>query len=374
MSNTFGTLYTITSFGESHGEGIGVVIDGCPAGVELDLEFIQSELDRRKPGTSRITTQRKESDTFKLLSGHVGNVTTGTPLGFFVPNENVRSADYDHLSFAFRPSHSDYTYLAKYGTRDHKGGGRSSARETIARVIGGAVAKQVLAQLGDVKIEAWVQSIHQLKYEGEPESIELETDYQKAVRCPDPEIAEKMYNFVDQIRKEGDSVGGVIKCRVKGIPPGIGEPIYNKLSSQLSAAMISINAVKGFEFGSGFAGTELRGSEHNDVFYTENERVKTRTNHSGGIQGGISNGEDIYFRVAFKPTSTIMQDQQSINSEGEEITLKGKGRHDPCVVPRAVPIVESMAAMVLLDHWMLRESSRLEKLKSDESSYRLPNK
>jgi len=228
--------------------------------------------------------------------------------------------------------------------------------------------------LGDVKIEAWVQSIHQLKYEGEPESIELETDYQKAVRCPDPEIAEKMYNFVDQIRKEGDSVGGVIKCRVKGIPPGIGEPIYNKLSSQLSAAMISINAVKGFEFGSGFAGTELRGSEHNDVFYTENERVKTRTNHSGGIQGGISNGEDIYFRVAFKPTSTIMQDQQSINSEGEEITLKGKGRHDPCVVPRAVPIVESMAAMVLLDHWMLRESSRLEKLKSDESSYRLPNK
>ena len=207
-----------------------------------------------------------------------------SPSSPFVPNENVRSADYDHLSFAFRPSHSDYTYLAKYGTRDHKGGGRSSARETIARVIGGAVAKQVLNQLGDIKIEAWVQSIHQLKYEGEPESIELETDYQKAVRCPDPEMAEKMYNFVDQIRKEGDSVGGVIKCRVKGIPPGIGEPIYNKLSSQLSAAMISINAVKGFEFGSGFAGTELRGSEHNDVFYTENERVKTRTNHSGGIQ------------------------------------------------------------------------------------------
>ncbi|MDW3647469.1 MAG: chorismate synthase [Bacteroidia bacterium] len=374
MSNTFGTLYKITSFGESHGEGIGVVIDGCPAGVELDLEFIQSELDRRKPGTSRITTQRKESDTFKLLSGHVGNVTTGTPLGFFVPNENVRSADYDHLSFAFRPSHSDYTYLAKYGTRDHKGGGRSSARETIARVIGGAVAKQVLNQLAEVKIEAWVQSIHQLKYEGEPDTIKLETDFQKAVRCPDAEMAEKMYQFVDQIRKEGDSVGGVIKCRLRGIPPGVGEPIYNKLSSQLSAAMISINAVKGFEFGSGFAGTELRGSEHNDVFYTENNRVKTRTNFSGGIQGGISNGQDIYFRVAFKPTSTIMQDQQSINSEGEEITLKGKGRHDPCVVPRAVPIVESMAAMVVLDQWMLRESSRLEKLKSDESSFRLPNK
>ncbi|MEL6251253.1 MAG: chorismate synthase [Bacteroidota bacterium] len=374
MSNTFGTLYKITSFGESHGEGIGVVIDGCPAGVELDLEFIQAELDRRKPGTSRITTQRKESDTFKLLSGHVGNVTTGTPLGFFVPNENVRSADYDHLSFAFRPSHSDYTYLAKYGTRDHKGGGRSSARETVARVIGGAVAKQVLNQLAEVKVEGWVQSIHKLKYEGEPDTIILETDFQKAVRCPDAEMAEKMYHFVDQIRKEGDSVGGVIKCRIKGVPPGVGEPIYNKLSSQLSAAMISINAVKGFEFGSGFAGTELRGSEHNDVFYTENNRVKTRTNFSGGIQGGISNGEDIYFRVAFKPTSTIMQDQQSINSEGEDITLKGKGRHDPCVVPRAVPIVESMAAIVILDQWMLRESSRLEKLKSDESSYRLPNK
>lgn len=374
MSNTFGSTYTISSFGESHGEGIGVVIDGCPAGVQLDLEFIQSELDRRKPGTSRITTQRKESDTFKLLSGHVGNITTGTPLGFFVPNENVRSADYDHLSFAFRPSHSDYTYLTKYGTRDHKGGGRSSARETIARVIGGAVAKLVLQQIGDIRIEAWVQSIHKIKWEGEPDQIKLESDYQKAVRCPDAEKAEEMYSFIDQIRKEGDSVGGVIKCRVKGVPPGVGEPIYNKLSSQLSAAMISINAVKGFEFGSGFAGTEMRGSEHNDVFYTENNRVRTHSNHSGGIQGGISNGEDIFFRVAFKPTSTIMRDQQSIDSEGNEITLKGKGRHDPCVVPRAVPIVESMAAMVILDHWMIQQSKKLENLKIKRSHFQLPTK
>lgn len=374
MSNTFGSIYRITSFGESHGEGIGVVIDGCPAGVTLDLEFIQSELDRRKPGTSRITTQRKESDTFKLLSGHVGNVTTGTPLGFFVPNENVRSGDYDHLSFAFRPSHSDYTYLSKYGTRDHKGGGRSSARETVARVIGGAVAKLVLESLGKVKIEAWVQSVHKIKLEKDPEAIELKTEYQKAVRCPDPEIAEQMYHFIDKIRKEGDSVGGVIKCRMQGVPPGIGEPIYNKLSSQLSAAMISINAVKGFEFGSGFAGTEMRGSEHNDVFYTEDGRVRTESNRSGGIQGGISNGEEVYFRVAFKPTSTIMQDQKSIDSSGKEIILKGKGRHDPCVVPRAVPIVESMAAMVLLDHWMLHEAKKIKNLIPDDSAYSLPNK
>lgn len=359
MSNTFGTLFTLTSYGESHGAGIGVVIDGCPSGVELDLDFIQSELDRRKPGQSRITTQRKESDTFQLYSGHVGNMTTGAPLGFFVPNTNVRSKDYDHLAFAYRPSHADYTYHAKYGLRDHKGGGRSSARETIARVIAGAVAKLLLQQALGVKIEGWVQSIHQIELAKDPETIELTDDYMKAVRCPDAATAEQMYHFIDKVRKSGDSTGGVIKCRVKGLPAGIGEPIYNKLSAQLSSAMLSINAVKGFELGSGFAGTRMLGSEHNDSFYVENDEVRTRTNYSGGVQGGISNGEEVYFRVAFKPTSTIMKDQQSINSDGEAIVLEGKGRHDPCVVPRAVPIVEAMAAIVLADLWMIHRGKSL---------------
>ncbi|MEM7370730.1 MAG: chorismate synthase [Bacteroidota bacterium] len=359
MSNTFGTLFTLTSFGESHGAGIGVVIDGCPAGVTLDLEFIQSELDRRKPGQSRITTQRKESDTFQLYSGHVGHITTGSPLGFFVPNENVRSKDYDHLAFAYRPSHADYTYHAKYGLRDHKGGGRSSARETVARVIAGAVAKLLLRQELGVEIEAWVQSIHEIELQTDPVEILLSDSYMKAVRCPDPEVAEQMFHFIDKIRKQGNSAGGVIKCRVKGLPAGIGEPIYDKLSARLGSAMLSINAVKGFELGSGFGGTKMLGSTHNDPFYTENGVVRTRTNYSGGVQGGISNGEEVYFRVAFKPTSTIMTDQESINSEGKTITLEGKGRHDPCVVPRAVPIVESMAAIVVADLWMIHRGKKL---------------
>ncbi|MEL6676053.1 MAG: chorismate synthase [Bacteroidota bacterium] len=356
MSNTFGSIYKITSFGESHGAGIGVVVDGCPAGIELDFAHIQSELDRRKPGQSRITTQRKESDEFQVLSGLVGQTTSGAPLGFFVPNQNVRSRDYDHLEFAFRPSHADYTYHAKYGLRDHKGGGRSSARETIARVIGGAIAKQVLAQLAGVKVEAWVQQIHHIRLEEDPKEIVLETEYEQAVKCPHPEIAEQMFRHIDQIRKEGDSVGGVVKCRALGVPAGWGEPLYNKINAQLSSAMLSINAVKGFEIGSGFEGTLLKGSQHNDPFHTVDGQIMPKTNHAGGVLGGITTGAPVVFRVAFKPTSTIMQDQQSVNSAGEAVTVSGKGRHDPCVVPRAVPIVEAMAAMVLLDHFMLHRA------------------
>lgn len=349
----------MTSFGESHGEGVGVVIDGCPAGLKLDREFIQSELDRRKPGTSRITTQRKESDTFELLSGHLNDVTTGTPLAFFVRNRNVRSQDYDHIARAFRPSHADYTYQMKYGTRDHRGGGRSSARETIARVIAGAVAKQLLQRAGDIRIEAWVESIQKIRLSSDPGEIMLESEFQQATRCPDPETAEKMYHLIDETRKAGNSVGGVIKCRAHGVPVGWGEPIYHKLSSQLGAAMLGINAVKGFEIGSGFSGTELYGSEHNDLFYQEDGEIRTRSNHAGGVLGGISSGEEINFRVAFKPTATIMQDQESVDEAGNPAVVQGKGRHDPCVVPRAVPIVEAMAAIVLADMWLLQRARDL---------------
>ncbi|GAB4404613.1 MAG: chorismate synthase [Bacteroidia bacterium] len=357
MSNTFGTLFRITSFGESHGTGVGVVVDGCPAGLLLDEDFIQQELDRRRPGQNRITTQRKEGDRFQLLSGHLDGRSTGTPLCFFVPNENVRSTDYDHLQDAFRPSHADYTYQAKYGYRDHRGGGRSSARETVARVIGGAVAKLLLRHLGPVQIEAWVSSIHQIQMPGEPVQVHFEDEYTQAVRCPDPETARRMYARIDEARKNGDSVGGVIQCRVRGVPPGLGEPVYDKLSARLGAAMLGINAVKGFESGSGFGGTTLYGSEHNDAFYADEEgRIRTRTNHSGGIQGGISNGEELTFRVAFKPTATIMRDQESVDAQGQPVVVQGRGRHDPCVVPRAVPIVEAMAALVLADFWLMQRA------------------
>ncbi len=364
MSNTLGTLYRLTTFGESHGAGIGLVIDGCPAGLKLDLAAIQAELDRRKPGQSRITTQRKEDDTFELLSGHVDEVTTGAPLGFFVRNTNVRSKDYDHLAVNFRPSHADYTYWAKYGIRDHKGGGRSSARETLARVIGGAVAKQLLAAVAGIEVKAWVHSIHQVAMVGDPAKLSLETEAEKAVRCPDPATAQRMYDTIDKARKKGDSVGGIIRCRVQGMPAGVGEPLYNKLPAALAAAMLSINAVKGFDIGSGFHGTQLYGSEHNDAFFRDESGVHTRTNHSGGVQGGIANGEDLLFRVAFKPTATIMQDQESVNSEGEPVVVKGKGRHDPCVVPRAVPIVEAMAAMVVADQLMLHRARSFEPLRA----------
>ncbi|RMG64205.1 MAG: chorismate synthase [Bacteroidetes bacterium] len=356
MSNSFGRLFRITTFGESHGEGIGVVIDGCPAGLELDEAFIQSELDRRKPGQSRITTQRKESDRFRLLSGHVNGVTTGAPLGFFVANENVRSRDYDHLERAFRPSHADYTYFAKYGLRDHRGGGRSSARETVARVIGGAVAKLLLKKAGDIRVEAWVQSIHTIEMPGEPGALVYEGEEMQAVRCPHPETARAMYACIDAARKAGNSVGGVVACRVLGVPAGWGEPLYDKVPARLASAMLSINAVKGFEIGSGFAGTRLYGSEHNDPFFAEEGDIRTRSNHAGGVLGGITSGAELRFRVAFKPTSTIMRDQESVDADGKAVVVQGKGRHDPCVVPRAVPIVEGMAAITLADMWLMHRA------------------
>ncbi|MDX2286336.1 MAG: chorismate synthase [Bacteroidia bacterium] len=356
MSNTFGRLFAITTFGESHGAGVGVIVDGCPAGLRLDLEEIQRELDRRKPGQSRITTQRKEEDRFELLSGHVDGVTTGAPMAFLVRNGNARSQDYDHLAHAFRPSHADYTYTAKYGFRDHRGGGRSSARETLARVIGGAVAKQLLRAACGMAFEAWVQQIHHLVYDEEPETVAFATEYAEAVRCPDPAMAEAMFRHIDEIRKQGDSVGGIIRCRIRNVPPGLGEPIYDKLSARLGAAMLGINAVKAFELGSGFGGVLLKGSEHNDLFYSEEGRIRTRSNRSGGVQGGISNGEEITFRVAFKPTATILQDQPGIDDAGNSIVLQGRGRHDPCVVPRAVPIVEAMAAIVMADFWLMQQA------------------
>lgn len=358
--NSFGRIFRMTSFGESHGAALGVVIDGCPAGLELDLEKIQTALDRRRPGQSRITTQRKESDRFELLSGVVGNETTGAPLAFIVRNEDQRSTDYTHIQQQFRPSHADFTYFSKYGIRDHRGGGRSSARETIARVIGGAVAQQLLSRIAGVKIEAWVSSVGEIEYKNQPDTVVFEEENTELVRCPDPATAAQMVAAIDQARLEGDSLGGVISCRAIGVPVGWGEPIYGKLHAELGAAMLSINAVKGFELGSGFAGVKMRGSTHNDAFYTDAEgRTRTRSNHSGGVQGGISNGEEIFFRVAFKPTSTIMQDQESVDAEGNAVVVKGKGRHDPCVVPRAVPIVEGMAAMVLADACLLARLSKI---------------
>lgn len=369
--NSFGNIFKITSFGESHGAGIGVVVDGCPSGLELDLMAIQADLDRRRPGQSRITTQRKEPDAFELLSGTVGTVTTGSPLAFFVRNKDQRSKDYDHISQQFRPSHADFTYFNKYKIRDHRGGGRSSARETIARVIGGGVAKQLLAKVAGIRIDAWVSHVGEIgwldwpggdKEFGEggalPGSgsgvLHLETEASQMVRCPDAATAERMVAAIDAARKDGDSLGGIVSCRATNMPIGLGEPIYGKLEALLASAMLGINATKGFEIGSGFGGTRLRGSEHNDAFYEDAAgRIRTRTNNSGGVQGGISNGEDIRFRVAFKPTSTVMKDQESVDAEGNAVTLKGKGRHDPCVVPRAVPIVEAMTALVLADLWRI---------------------
>ncbi|MCY7349832.1 MAG: chorismate synthase [Cytophagaceae bacterium] len=357
MSSTYGTLFKLSTFGESHGPAIGVVIDGCPAGLAFDVEFIQHELDRRKPGQSRITTQRREADEVEVLSGVFEGKTTGTPLAMLIRNEDQRSKDYSHIAEQFRPSHADYTYQAKYGVRDYRGGGRSSARETAARVAAGAVAKLLLAPVG-VSIQAYVSQVGKLKLETPYQELNLALAEENAVRCPDPAMAEQMFAYIDETRKRGDSVGGVVTGVVKGCPVGLGEPVFDKLHAELGKAMLSINAVKGFEYGSGFAGVELYGSEHNDEYFLENEQVRTRTNHSGGIQGGISNGEDIYFRVAFKPTATIMQDQPSVDAQGQPVTVQGKGRHDPCVVPRAVPIVEAMAALVLADMWLIRQSRR----------------
>ncbi|GAA4407687.1 chorismate synthase [Nibrella viscosa] len=359
MSSTYGTLFKLSTFGESHGPAIGVVIDGCPAGLDFDADFIQSELDRRKPGQSRITTQRREADEYEVLSGVFDGKTQGTPIALIIRNTDQRSKDYSHISEQFRPSHADYTYHVKYGSRDYRGGGRSSARETAARVAAGAVAKMLLRQQG-VQVQAYVSQVGKLKLEKSYQELELAKAEENAVRCPDPDMAEQMFAYIDETRKKGDSIGGVVSCVITGVPAGWGEPVFDKLHAELGKAMLSINAVKGFEYGSGFAGVELYGSEHNDAFYTDEQgQVRTATNLSGGIQGGIANGEDIYFRVAFKPVATIMQDQDSIDVHGQPVTVSGKGRHDPCVVPRAVPIVEAMAALVLADMYLRNKAAHL---------------
>lgn len=361
--NTFGQLFRITTFGESHGEAIGVIIDGCPAQLPVDLEYIQSELDKRKPGQSKITTQRKESDTVKILSGVFEGMTTGTPIAMLIPNEDQRSKDYSHNTNVFRPSHADYTYQVKYGIRDHRGGGRSSARETAARVAAGALAKLLLKSQG-IEIAAHVSSVGTINAPNvEISDVQQFIDQreQNIVRCADPATAEEMIEFIDSIRKQGDTVGGKISCYIKNCPVGLGEPVFDKLHADLGKAMLSINAVHGFEFGSGFSGSEMRGSEHNDIFLPAGDTsgIRTITNFSGGIQGGISNGMPIEFRVAFKPVATIMHNQATIDSEGNAAEIVGKGRHDPCVVPRAVVIVEAMAALVLADHWLMNRNSIL---------------
>ncbi len=367
MSSTYGKLFKISTFGESHGTAVGVIIDGCPAGIDFDSSFIQSELDRRKPGQSRITTQRREADEFQVLSGIFEGKTTGTPIAMMVLNGDQRSKDYSHIAQQFRPSHADYTYTAKYGNRDYRGGGRSSARETVARVAAGALAKLILKQIG-IDIKSYVSQVGKLKLSTPYQQLDLNLAEENAVRCPDPTMAQQMFDFIDETRKKGDSIGGVVDCVITGTPVGLGEPVFDKLHAELGKAMLSINAVKGFEYGSGFDGVEMYGSEHNDeMFLDEYNRVKTKTNYSGGIQGGISNGEDIYFRVAFKPVATIMQDQDSVDAEGNAVVVSGKGRHDPCVVPRAVPIVEAMAALVLVDFYLRnRATSRVaQEISSD---------
>ncbi len=357
MGNTFGKIFAVTTFGESHGSGVGAVIDGCPAGLSIDENFIQAELDRRKPGQSRITTQRRETDRFQILSGVFEGKTTGAPLTLFIPNEDARSKDYSHLENTFRPSHADFTYQTKYGLRDYRGGGRSSARETAARVAAGAVAKLLLQGMS-IQVRAFVSQVGDIQSPPYTE-LDLTRTEDNIVRCPDGATAEKMIALIDKVRLDRDTIGGVVTCVISNAPAGLGEPVFDKLHAELGKAMLSINAVKGFDYGSGFPGVRLRGSEHNDAFVNDGGKIKTKTNHSGGIQGGISNGEDIYFNVAFKPVATIMQDQESVNQEGEPVTLEGKGRHDPCVVPRAVPIVEAMAALVLADFILRGRTARV---------------
>lgn len=357
MGNSFGNIFRITTFGESHGKAIGVIIDGCPAGLEIEEDFIQQELDRRKPGQSKITTQRKEDDTFEILSGVFEGRSTGMPITIVIANKDQRSKDYSHIADQFRPSHADYTYQQKYGIRDYRGGGRSSARETAARVAAGAVAKLVLKQ-NDIKVDAYVSQVGDIKAP-DYTSLDLSKTESNIVRCPDQKTADDMIELIDQVRKDRDTIGGVVTGVLQNVPVGLGEPVFDKLHAALGGAMLGINAVKGFEYGSGFEGVKMRGSAHNDEFYTEGDKVKTKSNYSGGIQGGISNGEDIYFNVAFKPVATIMQDQDSLNEKGEAIKVSGKGRHDPCVVPRAVPIVEAMAALVVVDFFMMAQTSKL---------------
>ena len=346
--NSFGKLFKLTTFGESHGVAIGGIIDGCPAGIQLDFEAIQNEMERRKPGQSKIVTQRKEPDTVEFYSGIFEGVTTGTPIGFVIHNTNQKSKDYSHIKDVYRPSHADYTYDKKYGVRDYRGGGRSSARETASRVVAGAIAKQMLAT---IKINAFTSSVGDIFIDKPYQDLDFSKIESNAIRCPDEATAKKMIAKVQEIKKQGDTIGGTITCVLQNVPVGLGEPVFDKLHAELGKAMLSINAVKGFEYGSGFCGAKMKGSEHNDLF---NEDGSTKTNLSGGVQGGISNGEDIYFRVAFKPVATVIQKQDALDSSGNIVEMQGKGRHDPCVVPRAVPIVEAMAALVIADYTLLR--------------------
>jgi chorismate synthase len=356
--NTFGKLFRITTFGESHGAGIGVVIDGCPAGLVIDENFITHQLKRRKPGQSAITTSRNEDENFEILSGVFEGKSTGAPIAIFIRNKDTKSEDYLHLKDVYRPNHADYTYEQKYGIRDHRGSGRASARETVARVLGGSVA-QLLLHHHKISVHAYVSSVGKITMEQSVDSVDLNLIDSNIVRCPDTVITKQMEDYILSIKEAGDSIGGCITCIIQGVPAGLGEPVFDKLHAELAKAMMSINAVKGFEIGDGFSSTLRKGSEHNDVFVNSDAGIKTATNNSGGIQGGISNGETIYFRVAFKPVSTIMQEQQSIDKNGNAITLAGLGRHDPCVVPRAVPIVESMAALVIADYLLLDKNSRI---------------
>tara|TARA_B110001450_G_scaffold54869_1_gene51417 strand:+ start:151 stop:1215 length:1065 start_codon:yes stop_codon:yes gene_type:complete len=351
--NTFGIFFKLTTFGESHGEAMGGVIDGCPAGVSIDLDAIENQMMRRRPGQSTIVTQRKEADTVRFLSGIFEGKTTGAPIGFIIENTNQKPADYTHIKDSYRPSHADYTFDKKYGHRDYRGGGRSSARETACRVAAGAIASQLL---GAISITGYVSSVGDLTLEKPYQKLDFNTVDSNVVRCPDAEMASKMIAKIKEVKKQGDTIGGIITCVIQNVPVGLGEPVFDKLHAQLGKAMLSINAVKGFEFGSGFKGATMNGSEHNDLF---NQDGTTKSNLSGGVQGGISNGMDIYFRVAFKPVATIMQKQQTINSRGEKVEMQGKGRHDPCVVPRAVPIVEAMAALTIADFWLANKLSKL---------------
>ena len=365
MRNTFGNLFTLTTFGESHGVAVGGVIDGFPAGIEIDMDFVQSELNRRRPGQSHITTSRNEADKVEFLSGVFEGKSTGTPIGFEVRNTNQHSQDYENMRCLFRPSHADYTYHEKYGIRDHRGGGRSSARITIARCVGGALAKLALRQLG-ISVTAYTSQVGNIALDRDYHKYDLNTIEDNIVRCPDQEKAKEMEDLIASVKAEGDTIGGVIACVIKGCPVGLGEPEFDTLHAQLGAAMLGINAVKGFEYGEGFEGVTTRGSEQNDVFApadsltpTDGKDITTKTNHSGGIQGGISNGQDIYFRVAFKPVATILTEQHTVDLEGNPTLLKARGRHDPCVLPRAVPVVEAMAAMVILDNYLLNKTVKL---------------
>ncbi len=355
--NIFGKILQLTSFGESHGKAIGGVLDGFPAGIPVDSAFIQYELDRRRPGQSKLVSSRKEPDEVELLSGVYEGYTTGTPIAFLVWNKDHKPGDYDHLKDKFRPSHADYVYHEKYGHRDHRGGGRSSARETVARVVAGAFAQMLLREAG-VSVTSYVSAIGEVNLTKDYTELDLSKTDESLVRCPDEEVSGKMIQLMEATAKSGDTLGGQIKCIIRNMPAGLGEPVFDKLHADLAKAMMSINAVKGFEIGSGFKGVSMKGSEHNDLFVEKDGKVYTQTNFSGGIQGGISNGMDIYFTVAFKPVATLMRDQKTVNKKGEEVVLKGKGRHDVCVVPRAVPIVDAMAALVLADHYLRNRTSK----------------